>query len=141
MKKNLDLNSKLSVRRCRRRASGLLLILLAAGLVFVPVRNDEIIYQRDPQTNHVWKTTSRRNAYMNLPAFLKRDRTPFPTESSYQVRYSLWRMQAANETRARINFPLALGELGLLIGLAVYDWFFFCRRRRKRPFASLSSPR
>lgn len=78
---------------------------------------------------------------MKLPRFLERDRSPFPAENSYRVRYALWRIQNAKEARARINWPLALAELGLLVCLAVYDWFFFCRRRRKRHHLSLSSSR
>jgi hypothetical protein len=133
-----DLSPRLQVRRCRRRTSFLLLLLLAAIVAVVPVRIREIMYQRDPQTNYVWKTTAERTGYMPLQRFLARDRSPFPAEDSYPVRYALWRIQAVKEARARLNVLLIAAELGLLIALTVYDWIVFCRRRRRR-FVSLSS--
>lgn len=133
-----DLSPRLQARRCRRRTSVLLLLLLAAVVAVVPVRIHEIMYQRDPQTNYVWKTTAEKTGYMPLQRFLARDRSPFPAEGSYQVRYALWRIQAVKEARARLNLLPVLAELALLGFLAVYDWIVFCRRRRRR-FVSLSS--
>lgn len=141
MTKTSDLSPERQVRRCRRRASVLLAVLLAAGVAFVPVRVDELVFQRDPQTNHVWKTTARWRAYLSLPRYLERDRSPFPSQDAYRVRYALRRSQAVEETRARLDLPLVLGEAAGLILLAIFDWVVFCRRRRRGGFVSLPSPR
>jgi hypothetical protein len=141
MKKSRDLSPRLRVRRCRRRASVLLLPLLAAAAVFVPVRVDEVAFQRDPQTNHVWRTTAGWSAYLLLPRYLGRDRSPFPGQDSYPVRYALRRAFAVKETRARLDWPVVLAEAAGLLLLAVFDWLIFCRRRRRGGFVSLSAPR
>jgi hypothetical protein len=140
MKKNRDLSPRLQIRRCRRRASALLLPLLAAAAAFVPVRLDEIVFQRDPQTNHVWRTTAGWRSYLLLPRYLSRDRSPFPALDSYPVRYALRRAFAVKEIRASLDWPLVLVEAAGLVLLAVFDWLVFCRRRRRGGFVSMTSP-
>ncbi len=140
MNRKPELSPRLQVRRCRRRASLLLFPLLAAAFALVPVRVDEVGFQRDPQTNHVWRTTAGWSAYLFLPRFLGRDRSPFPAEDSYPVRYALRRSQAVKEMRVRLDWPVVLAESVGLALLAVFDWLVFCPRRRRSGFVSMPSP-
>lgn len=129
MKTTRDPEAKRRTHRCRRRAAGLLILFAAAAALAVPTRTREQLFQRDPQTNHVWKTTTERNGYLALPRFLKRDRSPFPDEASYAVRYALRRSLAVRETRAELNVPIAAVEAGVLALLAFFDLFIYCPRR------------
>ena len=124
------------IRRCRRRAGVGLILLAAAAAFVVPTRTSELLFQRDPQTNHVWKTTTKWSGYMPLPGFLKRDRSPLPAEDSSAVRYALRRSIAVRETRIHLNAPIAAVEAGILALLAFFDLAFYCPRRRRRPLGS-----
>jgi hypothetical protein len=124
-----------AVRRCRKRAAGFLLLLAAAAAFAVPTLTRELLFQRDPRTNLVWKTTRVERGITILPRFLARDRSAFPEEDSYAVRYALRRSLAVKEVRTRLNVPVAAAEAGVLILLAVFDLGFYCPRRRPRPGA------
>ncbi len=127
-----DPNRRRSVLRCRRNAAALLVLLAAAAALAVPIRSREVVFQRDPQTNLVWRTTSAWGGYMFLPEFLKRDRSPFPAEDSYAVRYALRRSIEVREVRAGLNFPAVVVEAAVLAVLAAFDLAFYCPRRRTR---------
>lgn len=135
MKPPLSPETRRAVRRCRKRAGGLLLLLAAAAAFAVPTLTRELVFQRDPRTNLVWKTTRVEKGITILPRFLGRDRSAFPEEGSYAVRYALRRSLAVREVRVRLNAPVAAAEAGILAILAVFDLFFYCPRRRGRPGA------
>lgn len=132
MKASSSFEEGRTVRRCRMRAAGLLLLLAAAAAFAVPTRTSELLFQRDPRTNLVWKTTRVERGITPLPRFLGRDRSAFPEENSYAVRYALRRSLAVKEVRVRLNVPVAATEVGILILLAVFDLGFYCPRRRPR---------
>lgn len=131
MKASTSPEMRQAVRRCRGRASGLLVLLAAAAAFFVPTRTSELLYQRDPQTNLVWKTTRAVKGITILPQFLRRDRSEFPAEDSYAVRYALRRSLAVKEVRVSLNASAAAAEAGILTLLAVFDLGFYCPRRRR----------
>ncbi|MEN6310985.1 MAG: hypothetical protein ABFD80_05555 [Acidobacteriota bacterium] len=116
--------------RCQRRVLYLFGGLFAAVL-FVPYRSTRVSLSRDVQTNIVWQRAVESGGYMFLFRYLEHSGERLADTADREVRMSLRRAQDVNSIRYDLNRKRLVFELAAIVFLMIYDFLFFCRRRRK----------
>jgi len=120
------------MRRCRRRVLIIFGALFLAAALFVPYRMTRVSYDRDAQTNLVWKQTAQRSGYMFLFRYLQRSRERPADVAGRDFRYALYRTEKVTSDRYKIRTPLLIYQLVAIVFLGTYDYVFICRRSRRK---------
>jgi tetratricopeptide (TPR) repeat protein len=120
------------MRRCRRRILFIFGGLFLAATLFVPYHLTRVSYERDAQTNLVWKQEARRGGYMFLFRYLQRSRERPADVAGRDFRYALYRTEKVTSDRYKLRTPLLIYELVAIVFLGTYDYVFICRRFRRR---------
>ncbi len=117
--------------RCQRRVLYLFGGLFVAAVLFVPYRSTRVSLSRDVQTNFVWQRAVESGGYMFLFRYLEHSGERLADTADREVRMSLRRAQDVNSIRYDLNRKRLVFELAAIVFLMIYDFLFFCRRRRK----------
>jgi hypothetical protein len=117
---------------CRRRTLTIFGGLACLAALFVPYRSIHVTLNRDPGTNTVWKRTHRDAGYMFLFHFLGRPRERPADAFDLEVREALRRASDIRSSRYELKTRLLAAELAAIAFLAAYDFFFLCRRKRRK---------
>jgi hypothetical protein len=117
---------------CRRRTLYVFGGLACLAALFVPYRSTHVTLNRDPETNTVWKRTSRGGGYMFLFSFLGHSRQRLADAADREVREALRRASDIRSSRYELKTKLLAAELAAIAFLATYDVAFLCRRKRRR---------
>ena len=111
------------VRECGKRVFKIFGSLILLALLFVPYKRTNVEVYQSGSSYLNRRVTTMSRGHMFLPIFIKNRGTWVSRESG-------------GKRTTVLNAKMLAGEVGLLLFLAVFDYFIFCvwmRRRRAGP--------